>query len=180
MAVYEKRPAPGEYASYYGPYVARVPEGDPVALLEQQLDDTCRLLSGLSDAQADHAYAPGKWTVKEVVGHITDAERVFAYRVMRFGRGDTTDLAGFDENAYVPAGAFAARSLASLVEEFAAVRRATIALLRNLPDEAWLRQGTANGYPVSVRALAYIIAGHELHHRAILEERYGIREMSGV
>lgn len=169
---YEQRPQADEYAEFYGKYVAHVPGGDIVALLATQVDDTLALLRELTDAQARHAYAPGKWSIKEVVGHMADAERVFAYRALRIARGDTTPLPGFDENAYVPAGNFNDRPLASLLAEFMAVRGATVALLAGLPAGAWTRRGTASNAEVSVRGIAWITAGHELHHRAILEERY--------
>lgn len=174
MTRYEDRPAPDEYAPSFGPYVDRVPAGDLIELLERQAVEMRRLLEGLTESQATYAYAPGKWTIKEVVGHLSDAERVFAYRALRFARGDATELAGFEEDAYVAAGAFGARPLADLLDEFAAARSATVKLLVGLPPEAWLRRGVANGYATSVRALACIIAGHELHHRAILVERYGV------
>jgi hypothetical protein len=173
MAEHHERPAPDEYAAYYAGYVARVPAGDIVAILETQIERTRALLASVPETMADHAYAPGKWTIREVIGHLSDAERVFAYRALRFGRGDTTELAGFDENAYVPAGGFGGRSLASLIDELVAVRKASVALFRGLPAGAWLRRGVASGHVVTVRALAWIMAGHELHHRAILEERYG-------
>jgi hypothetical protein len=167
-----ERPQPGEYAPYYARYIERVPPGDILTILRDQLEDTRELLRRVPGSRADHAYAPGKWTIKEVVGHIADAERVFAYRALRIARGDTTPLPGFDENAYVPAGRFGDRPLGQLAEELAAVRTATVALLNGLPAGAWERTGTASDTTVSVRALAAIIAGHELHHRAILEERY--------
>lgn len=172
MRDYEGRPGADEYAPYYQPYVALVPEGGIVGILARQIDETIALFSGLTEAQADHAYAEGKWTIKEVVGHLSDSERVFAYRALRFARGDTTELAGFDENVYVPAGEFGGRPFTELLEELMVVRRATVALLGGLPEAAWTRRGRASGTEVSVRALATIIAGHELHHRAILSERY--------
>jgi transposase len=168
------RPAPSEYAPFYAGYVERVPEGDLLAQLARQLDETRALLGGLPPSRAVHRYAAGKWSVAEVVGHVTDAERIFAYRALRIARGDATPLASFDENAYVPAGSFDRRTLPDLLEELAAVRHATLTLMRGLPAEAWARSGVASGRPVSVGALAYIIAGHELHHVAILRERYGI------
>ncbi len=179
MMDYEGRPAPDEYAPHYAPYIARVPEGGLVEILERQIEGTRRLLAGLTETEAEHAYAPGKWTIKEVVGHITDTERVFSYRALRIGRGDTTELPGFDENLYAPAGAFGARTLVNLLDEFVAVRQATIWLLGTLPAEAWPRRGVASGQVISVRALACNIAGHELHHRAILEERYLVRQVAG-
>ena len=169
---YDTRPDPGEYTNYYDKYVALVPAGDIIALLTVQLDDTVALLRDLSEEQALHAYAPGKWTIKEVIGHVMDAERVFMHRAMRFGRGDETPLPSFDENTYTPAGEFNARPLASLISELTTVRRATVALLAGLPAKAWERRGTASGFPVSVRGLAWIAAGHELHHRQILMQRY--------
>lgn len=169
------KPEPGEYADYYARYIARVPDGDLIAQLAAQHRDFRTLLSGLSAARAALRYAPGKWSVTEVVGHLADAERVFAYRMMRIGRGDETALPGFDETAYVPAGGFDRRPLADVLEEFTTVRDATLALLRGLPEAAFARIGTANGNPVSVRALAWITAGHELHHATILRERYGIQ-----
>lgn len=174
MTVAIPRPAATEYAPNYGGYVSRVPEGDLIGLLETQRRETQSLLAGLTEAQALHRYAPGKWSVKEVIGHVADSERVFCYRAMRFARGDQTPLPGFDENLYAPAGRFDARPLSDLAAELDAVRRATLALLRSFDVEALARRGTANGKEVSVRALAYIIAGHERHHLAILRERYGI------
>ena len=168
------RPAGNEFAEYYGGYIGRVPDGDIVAILRNQSAETLTLLRGLSDTQAMFAYAPGKWNVKEVVGHLIDGERIFAYRALRIARGDSTPLAGFDENAYAKIGGHAGRTITDLADEFENVRIATLDLLSHLDETAWLRQGTANGYPASTRALAWIIAGHELHHRSILRERYSI------
>ncbi len=167
-----QRPAPGEYAEFYAKYIARVPTGDIAAILRDQLIDTRAVLSTVKPGDADRGYAPGKWTVKEVVGHLCDTERVMSYRAMRVARGDRTPLAGFDENEFVAAASFGERDLAGLIEELATVRSATIAMLRGLPHESWPRRGSANGNEVSVRALAAIIAGHELHHREILETLY--------
>lgn len=172
MPLYLQPPTDNEFNPYYGKYIARVPEGDFIELLALSADETLSLLRAIPENSASHAYAAGKWTIKEVVGHLCDAERIFAYRLLRIGRGDPTPLPGFDENAYAPAGQFRERTLASLIEEFAAVRAATIALVAGMPSEAWLRQGQASDAVVSARALAYIIAGHELHHRQILLERY--------
>lgn len=168
------RPGADEYADFYGRYIARVPDGDVLDHLSGQIADTRRALRDLPPARAAHRYATGKWSVTEVVGHLADAERVFGYRVLRFARGDETPLAGFDETLYVPAGEFTDRTITSVVDEFTAVRAATVALLRGLPAPAATRTGLANGHRVSVRALVWIIAGHELHHRAILRERYGV------
>ncbi len=169
---YRQRPDTDEYDTFYAGYVARVPAGDLVTILEKQLADTCALFDRVPPEREDHAYAPGKWSIKEVVGHLADAERVLSYRALRIGRADATELAGYEEDAYVSAASFGRRSLDDLVRELRAVRRASVALFDGFGPEAWTRRGIANGSPVSVRALACIIAGHELHHRAILEERY--------
>ena len=172
MPLLLERPAPGEYLEYYLKYIALVPDGDIIETLARNADETLALLRHQPAGLADHAYAEGKWSVKELIGHVCDAERIFAYRLLRIARADATPLEGFDENAYVPAGQFADRTLESLLEEFAAVRAATIALIAGLPDEAWSYSGVANGSPVSARALAFILAGHEIHHRGILVDRY--------
>jgi hypothetical protein len=169
---YDRKPSQDEYAEWYAGYVALVPEGDIVAILATQLDDTLAILRDMNEQQAGYRYAPGKWSVREVVGHIADAERVFAYRALRFARGDRTALPSFDENAWVDSSHFDDRPLVSLIAELAAVRAATVSLLAGLPGDSWTRQGIASNWEVSVRALAWIIAGHELHHRQILAERY--------
>jgi len=166
------RPDATEYAPYCGTYVGKVPDGDLLELLERQRRETQNLLAGLSDTQALHRYAPGKWSIKEVVGHLMDSERVFCYRALRFARADEKPLQGFDEKAWVPAGSFDARPLADLAAELEAVRRATIALFGGFDAAALARKGTANNNEVTVRALAWIVAGHERHHVAILRERY--------
>lgn len=166
------RPDPSEHAPFYAGYIARVPEGDILDLLVQQMHDTSALLAGLSEGQGSHRYAPGKWSIKEVVGHIADTERVFAYRALRFARADATPLASFDENAWVAGSGADRRSLRDVAEELLAVRHATVALVRSLTEEAAARSGTASGKTVTVRALVYMTAGHELHHLAILRERY--------
>jgi len=166
------RPAAGEYAPHYERYVARVGEGDVVEALRRQADETAALLAGLSDRDGDYRYAEGKWSIKEVVGHVADTERVMVYRAMCFARREPGALPGFDENAYVRSAKFGARALAGLLAEFRAVRAATVPFFEGLDAEEALRTGTASGWPVSVRGLAFIVAGHELHHRAILVERY--------
>src|SRR5580698_3307947 len=166
------RPQPGEYAPYYDRYIATVKGDDILTTLDQQRRETMLLLSGRDEEDGDFRYAPGKWSAKQVLGHVCDTERIFAYRALRFSRADATPLAGFEQDDYVRNGPFANRALADLVEDFIAVRRATLSLLRNLDEAAWMRRGIANNNEVTVRALAYIIAGHELHHRRILEEKY--------
>lgn len=167
-------PAAGEHAPFYARYVALVGP-DPLAALEAQARSTAALLAATPEEKGAHRYAEGKWSVKEVVGHLADSERVFAYRALRIGRADTTDLPGFDENTYVPAGRFDRRTLADLAAEFATVRAASLSLVRSFDEGAIARRGSANGAPVTVRALVAIIAGHEAHHVGLLRERYGLK-----
>jgi len=166
------RPQASEYAPYYDRYISLVQGEDILNTLDQQRRQTMLLLSGRDEEDGNYRYTPEKWSAKEVLGHVCDTERIFAYRALRIARADATPLEGFEQDDYVRNGPFAQRPLADLVEEFIAVRRATISLLRNLDEAAWMRRGLANKNEVSVRALAYIIAGHELHHRRILEEKY--------
>jgi len=165
-----------ELASYYAGYVghAKAIGGDAIVHLAAQGERTAALLAAVPEERAGFRYAPGKWSVREVVGHLADSERIMSYRALRIGRGDSTPLAGFDQDAYMPAAGFDARSLADLARELAAVRAATVALFSHFDDAALARRGTANDKAVSVRALAGIIAGHELHHLAILRERYSV------
>ncbi|HEV2495352.1 MAG TPA: DinB family protein [Terriglobia bacterium] len=168
-------PEASEYAPYYGQYISMVSGNDVLRALEEQRPATAALFERLSDQQADYRYAPEKWSVKEVLGHIIDTERIMSYRALRIARHDKKPLAGFEQDDYVRAAQFGQRKLAGLVEEFTAVRHATLLLFQNLGPEAWMRLGIANEKEVSVRALAYIIAGHELHHRKILQEKYLMR-----
>ena len=169
-----ERPAPDEFSQPFARYVERVPDGALVAQLERQAADTASVLGALSEEQAACRYAPDKWSVKEIVGHLADAERIFSYRLLRFARNDGTPLPGFDEDPYVEAGEFDRRTLPDLLAELASVRDATLRLLRGLPADASARRGVASSGTLSVRALAYVIAGHELHHREVLKTRYGI------
>jgi hypothetical protein len=166
------KPPPGEYAPYYERYISLAPDHDILEAIEQQRRDTILLLSCRDERDGDYRYAPDKWSAKEVLGHVNDSERVFAYRALRIARNDSTPLEGFEQDDYVRNAPFASGPLAALIEDFIAVRRATVSLLRSLDEAAWLRRGVANKNEVSVRALAWIIAGHELHHRRILEEKY--------
>jgi uncharacterized damage-inducible protein DinB len=168
----EERPSPAEYAPFHNVYVSRVPPGSILHHLCSQHHETIALLSSLPDVKANFAYAPGKWTIKQIVGHLSDVERVMVYRALRFARNDRTPLPGFDEKLYGAEGGFTVRSLKNLLEEFERTREATVAFFSNLPPEHFLRVGEANGNNISVRALAYFVVGHELHHRAILKERY--------
>jgi uncharacterized damage-inducible protein DinB len=166
------RPADGEFAPFYGRYIALVPGSEILAVLKQQAEETINMLDSRKESDGNLRYAPDKWTVKEILGHLVDGERVFGYRALRVARADQTPMEGFEQDDWVRHGSFAQRSLAGLIEEFRTVRASTLSLLENLPQEAWTRTGTANNNKVSVRALAYIIAGHELHHRRILQEKY--------
>jgi len=168
------RPGADEFAPYYGRYIDRVPDGDILELLEAQLPEVMDVLDDVGEDRAGYRYEPGKWSIREVIGHIADTERVMAYRAMRIARKDRTPLPGFDENDFVANANFETRTLLSLVDEWATVRRATQALLEGLDPSAADERGTASENPVSVRALAYIIHGHVLHHLTILRERYGV------
>jgi hypothetical protein len=166
------RPQPGEYAPYYERYISLIQSSDILATLDEQRRETLLLLSGRTGEEGNHRYADDKWSVKEVLGHVNDTERVFAYRALRISRNDPTNIEGFEQDDYVRFGPFAKRTLEDLVEDYIAVRRATLTLFRNLYEDAWMRRGVANRNEVTVRALAYIIAGHEVHHRRILQEKY--------
>lgn len=169
------RPAAGDYDPASGEYLASAPVIDNAVLqLTSQRDSVRRRLAHVSPDQAGYRYGPDKWTVREVAGHLADAERVLSYRLLRIGRGDATPLPGFDENTYVPAGRFERRQLADVIDEWTAVRDATITLVKGLPADAWTRRGTANGKNVTTAALVYIIYGHIEHHLKILRERYGV------
>jgi DinB family protein len=170
-----ERPLSSEHDPYYAKYIVLVPDDelDIVHHLADQHHETVGMLRK-SKAKGDHAYGPGKWTVKEVIGHLCDTERIFAYRALRIARADKTDLPGFDENAYAAASNASSRTMDELIEELWAVRAATLSLAKSLGRDALTRQGMANGSAISVRALLYITAGHERHHVGILKERYGL------
>lgn len=167
-----RRPDESEYLAYYQRYVALVPDGDILATLAAQNKDTLALLRGLPEEKGAFRYAPGKWSIKELVGHVTDTERIFATRALRFGRKDSTPLPGFDENDYVRNSSFGEYPLADLIDGFASVRNSSIFLFKHMSPEAATRRGKANNAEVSVRALAWIIAGHERHHVGVLRSRY--------
>jgi len=166
------KPDASEYAEYYGRYIKLVPEGNILNILETQIDETLQLVENLNDHQANFRYGDGKWSIKEMVGHISDTERVFSFRGLCFGRNDKTPLPSFEQNGYVENGDFDSRSLLDLTDEFRAIRKATLVLFKSFAESVWMRRGTASGFEFTVRAVAYIISGHELHHRYILKERY--------
>lgn len=167
-------PAPDEYAPFYAGYIASVAGADVRAVLERQIPALAAACAALPEDGALHRYAAGKWSIKEVIGHLADSERIFSYRALRTARGDATPLPGFDENAYVAAAGFDVRPLGELLEELRRVRASTLALLDGVDPRDWERRGTANGAEVSLRALAHIIAGHTAHHLRVLGERYGL------
>jgi hypothetical protein len=166
------RPLPGEYAEGYKPYLAAAPEGDALALLEAQAVEVESLFGPLSDTQGAYRYAPGKWSLKDLLQHLSDAERIFAYRCLRIGRGDATPLPGFDENAFAASADADKRSLADLLADFLAARRASLALFRSLGDAAWGQRGTSNGRELTARCIPYINMGHVAHHLGVIRERY--------
>ena len=161
-----------EYAEFYAGYVSLVKETDVVSALQNQASELADLLAGISADKENFRYAEGKWSVKELLGHVVDGERVFSYRALRISRGDQTPLAGFEENSYVANSNFGNSNFADLIEEFSLLRAANVLLFKNLADEAWLRTGTASDATISVRALAFIMVGHVSHHANILRERY--------
>lgn len=167
------RPDSTEYADFYKNYIGRVPDGAVLDFLAKQPGDYRQLLVGVSDEEAAAPTAPGKWSIKQVLGHICDAERVMTYRALRFARGDETQLQGFEQDDYVREGGSNARSLDDLLVEFESVRKSSIALLGSLPPGAEMRAGVANGNRVTVRALAYIAGGHAQHHYELLKARSG-------
>jgi hypothetical protein len=168
------RPEADEASAYYQRYITKVPGEDIGNQLTEQIREIEQLFEAVTDRDALARYAEGKWSIKEVIGHLSDVERIFTYRLLRIARGDQTPLPGFDENAYVPAGRFDDRPLPVLLTEFRAVRLSTIALVEGQPAEAWGRWGEASQSPVTARALAYIIVGHVAHHLGVLRERYGL------
>lgn len=167
-----QRPDRSELESPYHGSFDRVPEGDILQILTKQVADTTELVRSIGEKRGDHRYAPGKWSIKEVVGHLADTERIMSYRALAFARGDGTPLPGFEQDDYAIAGRFERRRLIDLAEEFRVIRASTLALFRGFDEEALLRRGTASGAEFTVRAIAFLICGHEIHHKAILRERY--------
>lgn len=166
------RPEKDEYNEFYQGYVSQVKNELNLHELETQIADLTAIYSPISEEKGLFAYSEGKWTIKEVLGHIIDAERVFAYRIFRISRQDKTPLESFDENEYVAKSRFNERTIAEMLEEFSLLRRANLLLLESFSENVWLYRGTASGFPISVRALAYIMFGHAAHHANILRERY--------
>ena len=166
------RPQQGEADPYFFRYIDKVPDGDIVDVLSRQVAESVAFLRAIPESKGGHTYGPDKWTIREVIGHMTDAERVMGYRALRFSRNDDTPIEGFDENLYAANAASDLRSLGDLIDEFEHLRRSSIGLVNGLTQEMMSRRGNANGKDVTVRALAFIIAGHETHHMEILKTRY--------
>ncbi len=166
------KPDTTEYLPYYGKYVSLVPDGDILTVLGKQMEETAGLLNSITESRANFRYAPDKWSIKELVGHMIDTERIFAYRALRFARNDKTPLPGYEQDDYVSNASFDSCTLTDLASELESVRQSTLFLFKHLDESAWMRRGLANDSEASVRALAHIIAGHELHHREILQSRY--------
>ena len=166
------RPQADEYAPYYAPYISQLGEGDLLAMLNRQEEETVKFLGELPEERLRHRYAPGKWSVKEVLGHVMDGERMFAYRALRIARGDTTPLPGYDENTFIQHSDFDTRPIADLLAEYRSVREATLTLFRPMTETMLARRGTANDKTATPRALAWIIAGHEAHHLDVVRTRY--------
>lgn len=168
----QKRPEANEYNPYYSTYINLLPEGDIIHILEEQMKETNLLLKNISEREGLFRYAPNKWSIKEVIGHIADTERIMAYRLLSIARGETVSLPGYNDDMYVLRAAFDKQSMQNLLANLMVVRQSTLHLLKSLDEEAWSQRGIANNSEVTVRALACIIAGHELHHRKIIKERY--------
>ncbi|MEP6732896.1 MAG: DinB family protein [bacterium] len=168
------RPEAGEFPAFYAGYVSKVSDGDILVLMREAREELASSLGGIPESKGAFRYAEGKWTVKTLLGHMVDAERIFTYRALRLARGDATPLPGFDEDSYAQSAGSDARTVADLAAEMLDIRAATIRLFESFPDDAWVRRGLVNNAPVSVRALAYITVGHARHHLGVLRERYGV------
>lgn len=169
-----QRPSAAQAAQYYFTYIDKVPEGDVVEHLEKQIVETCALLGSIDEERASFRYQPDKWSVKQVVGHVADAERVFAYRALAFSRGDEQAIPGMDQELWIDASRFDELPFSTVLADLVAVRESTLTLFRSLSEKQWQRRGTASEMEFQTGAIAWIIAGHELHHRGVLDERYGI------
>ncbi|HYV91367.1 MAG TPA: DinB family protein [Chitinophagales bacterium] len=166
------RPNPDEYAPHYETYISKVDTDDPIKGLRKSKKQLIKLISKLNKKQLKFRYAEGKWTIKEILVHMMDGERIFGYRALRFARNDKTALPGFEENDYAPMSKATKRKIKSILREYEAVRDATISLYENLDEEMMMRMGTANNNQMSVRALVYVTLGHELHHIGVIKEKY--------
>ena len=175
-----ERPQPSEYAPYYAAYIDLIKDGDILKILADQMEETLTLVRAVPPDLENHSYGTGKWSVREVIGHLIDTERVFGYRAFTFARGDAGPLPGMDQDRYADVSNAGSRSLENLADELQAVRASTLAFFRGLPDEAWERSGIASDYSFTVRSIPYLIAGHELHHHTGLVENYLVDLDPGV
>jgi hypothetical protein len=166
------KPSAGEHNPYYSRYIDLVPAGDILGTLSSQIAGTLDTLRAISEPDSLKRYAPGKWSIREILGHMNDTERIFAYRALRIARGDQTPLPGFEQDNYIAPGRFDARAWSGLIDELVSLRASNFSMMRGFDQDAWHRLGTASGHPISVRALGYIIAGHERHHMNVLHEKY--------
>lgn len=166
------KPQATEHPESYTRYIEKVPQGNLITQLSTQLNETISFLKTIPKEKFNYRYAEGKWTIKQIIQHLSDCERVFCYRALRFARNDNTALAGFEENDYANEANTELRSIEQLLEEFSAIRQSTLCLVKSFSDEELKRKGIANNKSISVNALCYIIAGHELHHASIIKERY--------
>lgn len=173
------RPDQSEYAAYYSRYIELVPEDDVLGAMQRQSSDTQKLLASLTDEIGGHRYETGKWSVKELIGHLVETERIMGYRALSVARGETKSLPGFDENLYVVNGGFDQWRIGDLAEYYALTRRSNIVAFAHFSDDAWIRRGVANENPVTTRAVAFTIVGHERHHLNVLRERYRVGQESG-
>ncbi|MDR6999965.1 DinB family protein [Neobacillus niacini] len=167
-----QRPNENEFPAYYQPYIQLVPEGDLLQVLKEDLQETITLFEGISEEDSYFRYDENKWSIKEVLCHVTDTERIMSYRLLRVGRGDETTLAGFNENDYIKGAQIERLPLKNILDDFIATRNATISLIQNMQETVWENKGFANKMPITTRAIAYIIAGHAIHHKKIVTERY--------
>ena len=174
MSTTSTRPDPSEYTPFHAEYISAVPDGDILDILRANGNELDALFASVAEERGGYRYADGKWSIREIVGHISDGERVLAYRALRAARGDSTPLEGYDAEAYVGPAGFDVRSLADLRAELRAVRESTRYFFASLPNEAWDRVGVTEGRAISVRALAYVIVGHAIHHMRVLADRYGV------
>jgi hypothetical protein len=167
-----KRPATDEFSPFYGGYIGLVPDGDEGEKLQEQLEEIKAFVQGITEDQGNYRYAAGKWSIKEVIGHITDNERIMSYRLLRIARGDRTSLPGYNQDEFMAGAPFDRLSLGELLDDFIAVRKATCSLIRSLAEETWDNRGFANDLEISARALIYVIIGHPIHHLNVIKERY--------
>ena len=167
-----QRPNANEYVPYYDLYISKVPEGDVLELMEGNIAKTRELIAGVDEEKANYRYAPDKWSIKQLVGHLTDIERLFGYRALAFARNDKSPLPAIEQDDYVTHANFDDRPLQDIADEFELVRKSVLAMFRGFDDEIFMRRGTASGFEFTVRAIPFILAGHEIHHIGVLKERY--------